>query len=177
MPLFQESCYDYLVRATFLWPPTLLWPPCKCVFVSPEVVMTSLLCSASVTLPICLPNPAFGTALPLSYKNPHLAYLQCWPLEPCLSGSNLYTWIKMFALMNLVTMIWVGGIFPHIFGINNIYRWQIYVQTIYKTLLYYMEKIFRYENKFSSAYDSQYWCVCWGGWFWRFERRAILLSS
>lgn len=25
-----------------------------------------------------------------------------------------------------------------------------------------MEKIFRYGNKFSSAYDSQYWCVCVG---------------
>jgi len=55
-------CYDHLVTMS----------------VSQEAVMIHLLSSASVTLPICLPEPSFGNPLPMIHESPYLAYAQCF---------------------------------------------------------------------------------------------------
>lgn len=47
-----------------------------------ETVMTNLLCVCNpITLPVRSPNPPFRNSQFLSYKNPYLPRVQCWPLK------------------------------------------------------------------------------------------------
>lgn len=75
---FQEGCH-----------PGALWWVWACKLTSPSEKsrpLTNLLylCSASVTLTVCLPDPPFRNSPFLSYKNPYLPHVQWWSLEPHL---------------------------------------------------------------------------------------------
>lgn len=100
--MFVSKSYDHLGTLSLFLKvamTTLLWPPC----------------SASVTL-FCLPNPQSGNALPLSYKN----LFPTSTVDLLTPAFRETAWVleEKAALINLVVLIWIGGLSPCISGVN-----------------------------------------------------------
>ena len=85
-----------------------------------SLLQEGLACYANVLLPHLFgpPSPAFGNPPPLSYKSfvflPSNADLS----NPTLGKGNLCAGMRRLPLINWAMMVWLGSLFPPIFGIT-----------------------------------------------------------
>lgn len=105
----------------------VLWLPCydhlttMCLF--QEVIRTNMYAYILLLYPnlFCLPNPPSGSPLSLNSKilasstfKADLSILTLGEVDPMHEFKE-----KKLALINSAIMIWVNGLYPSIFGINN----------------------------------------------------------
>ena len=127
MLLFQIVILTTII--TLLWLPVVMTTCCYDHLVMPpatmslfqEVFMTNLLClySVPVTMPM-LPAkpPIWKPPIPELWKH-CLLHVQCQHIKFHLRENIPYTGIKKLAWINSAKVIWVGGLSPPVFGINN----------------------------------------------------------